>query len=189
MTFACTHNRDTVPLKFGSSVLRNHRYLGQALDRPVVECVMCSPCLFELRLHLYFPFIGYHRASRTFLHVFVSLFCQRFLYFVFFQCLCKSFILLLSSLFYPESMFIVHVHEFDATPTSQLTELKVMVLAARAPTSFSGFSPTRPTEREMATCFPESGRLQTNDLGEGQVTVRFASTERRQVREAMKLCT
>ena len=64
-----------------------------------------------------------------------------------------------------------------------------MVLAARAPTSFSGFSPTLPTEREMATCLPESGRLQTNDLGEGQVTVRFASTERRQVREAMKLCT
>ena len=63
-------------------------------------------------------------------------------------------------------------------------------------TSFPGFSPTRPTERErerpwktLVTCLPESGRLQTNDLGEGQVSVRFVSTERRQVSAAIKLCT
>ena len=64
------------------------------------------------------------------------------------------------------------------------------------PTSFPGFSPTRPTERArerpwetLVTCLPESGRLQTNDLGKGQVSVRFVSTERRQVSAAMKLCT
>ena len=58
------------------------------------------------------------------------------------------------------------------------------------------FSPTRPTEREgekpwktPVTCLPESGGLQTNNLGEGQVSVRFVSTERRQVNAAMKLCT
>ena len=58
------------------------------------------------------------------------------------------------------------------------------------------FSPTRPTEREgekpwktPVTCLPESGRLQTNNLREGQVSVRFVSTERRQVNAAMKLCT
>ena len=63
-------------------------------------------------------------------------------------------------------------------------------------TSFPGFSPTRPSERErerpwktLVTCLPESGRLQTNDLGEGQVSVRFVSTERRQVSAAIKLCT
>ena len=63
-------------------------------------------------------------------------------------------------------------------------------------TSFPGFSPTRPTERErekpwttLVTCLPESGRLKTNDLGEGQVSVRFVSTDRRQVSAAMKLCT
>ena len=63
-------------------------------------------------------------------------------------------------------------------------------------TSFPGFSPTRTTERDrerpwkmLVTCLPESGRLQTNDLGEGQVSVRFVSTERRQVSAAMKLCT
>ena len=63
-------------------------------------------------------------------------------------------------------------------------------------TSFPEFSPTRPSERErerpwktLVTCLPESGRLQTNDLGEGQVSVRFVSTERRQLSAAMKLCT
>ena len=63
-------------------------------------------------------------------------------------------------------------------------------------TLFPGFSPTRPTERErerpwktLVTCLPESGRLQTNDLGEGQVSVRFVSTERKQVSAAIKLCT
>ena len=62
--------------------------------------------------------------------------------------------------------------------------------------SFPGFSPTRPTERErerpwktLVTCLPEYGRLQANDLGEGQVSVRFVSTERRQVSAARKLCT
>ena len=29
----------------------------------------------------------------------------------------------------------------------------------------------------MALCLPESGRLQTNDLGEGQISVRFVSAE------------
>ena len=65
-----------------------------------------------------------------------------------------------------------------------------------SPTSFPGFSPTRPTKRErerpwktLVTCLPESVRLQTNDLWEGQVSVRFVSTERRQVSAAMKLCT
>ena len=33
------------------------------------------------------------------------------------------------------------------------------------------------------------GDLQTNDLGEGQVSVRFVFTECRQVSAAMKLCT
>ena len=52
----------------------------------------------------------------------------------------------------------------------------------------------RERERErpwktLLTCLPESGRLQTNDLGEGQVSVRFVSTERSQVSAAMKLCT
>ena len=52
----------------------------------------------------------------------------------------------------------------------------------------------RKRERErpwktLVTCLPESGRLQTNDLGEGQVTVRFVSTDRRQVSAAVKLCT
>ena len=52
----------------------------------------------------------------------------------------------------------------------------------------------RERERErhwktLVTCLSESGRLQTNDLGEGQVSVRFVSTERRQVSAAMKLCT
>ena len=53
-----------------------------------------------------------------------------------------------------------------------------------------------PMERErerpwetLVTCLPESGRLQTNNLGEGQVSVRFVSTERRQVSAAIKLCT
>ena len=41
----------------------------------------------------------------------------------------------------------------------------------------------------LVTCLLESGRLQTNDSGEGQVSVRFVSTERRQVNVAMKLCT
>ena len=39
-------------LKIGSSVLRNQRYF----DRVVVGCVMCSPCLFEYRLHFVFSF-------------------------------------------------------------------------------------------------------------------------------------
>ena len=63
-------------------------------------------------------------------------------------------------------------------------------------TSFPGFSPTRPTERlrerpwkTLVTCLPESGRLQTSDLEEGQVSVRFVSTECRQVNAAMKLCS
>jgi len=63
-------------------------------------------------------------------------------------------------------------------------------------TLFPGFSPTHPTEQErerpwktLVKCLPESGRLQTNDLGEGQVSVIFVSTERRQVSAAMKLCT
>ena len=63
-------------------------------------------------------------------------------------------------------------------------------------TSLPGFSPTRPTEQErerpwktLVTCLPESGRLQTNNLGEGQVSVRFVSTEHRQVSAAMKVCT
>ena len=43
--------------------------------------------------------------------------------------------------------------------------------------------------KTLVTCLPESGRLQTNDLGEGQVSVRFVSTERSQVSAAMKLCT
>ena len=32
---------------------------------------MSSPNLFEFRLHLVFPFIGFHRARQTFLHVFI----------------------------------------------------------------------------------------------------------------------
>ena len=59
-------------------------------------------------------------------------------------------------------------------------------------TSFPGFSPTHPTERErerpwktLVTCLPESGRLQTNDLGKGQVSVRFVPTDRRQVSVAV----
>ena len=59
--------------------------------------------------------------------------------------------------------------------------------------SFPGFSPTTPTERERETLENAGqniyGRLQANDLGEGQVSVRFVSKERRQVSAAMKLCT
>ena len=43
--------------------------------------------------------------------------------------------------------------------------------------------------KTLVMCLPESGRLQTNDLGEGQVSVRFVSTERRRVSAAIKLCT
>ena len=73
----------------------------------------------------------------------------------------------------------------------------VATLATRfLSTSFPGFSPTRPTEQEgerpwktLVTCLPKSGRVQANDLGEGQVSVRFVSTECSQVSAAMKLCT
>ena len=41
----------------------------------------------------------------------------------------------------------------------------------------------------LVTCLPESGRLPTNDLGKGQVSVRFVPTERIQVSVAMKLCS
>ena len=56
------------------------------------------------------------------------------------------------------------------------------------------YPPYKARERErpwktLVTCLPESGRLQTSDLGEGQVSVRFASKERRQVSATMKLCT
>ena len=37
-----------------------------------------------------------------------------------------------------------------------------------------------PVERPwlgLVTCLPESGRLQTNDLGEGRISVRFVSTK------------
>ena len=64
------------------------------------------------------------------------------------------------------------------------------------PRSQGSLPPALRSEREreipwktLVTCLPESGRLQTNDLGEGQVSVRFVSTERRQVSAAMKLCT
>ena len=43
--------------------------------------------------------------------------------------------------------------------------------------------------KTLVTCLPESVRLQTNDLGKGQVSVRFVSKERKQVSAAMKLCT
>ena len=52
------------------------------------------------------------------------------------------------------------------------------------------YPPYEARERKtLVTCLPESGRLQTNDLGEGQVSVRFVFTERKQVSAAMKLCT
>ena len=66
------------------------------------------------------------------------------------------------------------------------------------PRSQGSFLPALRSERErererdwktLVTCLSESGRLQTNDLGEGQVSVRFVSTERRQVSAAIKLCT
>ena len=43
--------------------------------------------------------------------------------------------------------------------------------------------------KTLVTCLPESGRLQTNDLGEGQVSVRFVSTEHRQVSAAIVYLT
>ena len=43
--------------------------------------------------------------------------------------------------------------------------------------------------KTLVTCLPESGRLQTNDLGEGQVSVTFVSTEHRRVSAAIKLRT
>ena len=46
-----------------------------------------------------------------------------------------------------------------------------------------------PGKRWSRACLPESGRLQTNDLEKGQVSVRFVPTDRRQVSVAMKLCT
>ena len=62
------------------------------------------------------------------------------------------------------------------------------------PRSQGSLPPVLRSERErpwktLVTCLPESGRLQTNDLGEGQVSVRFVSTERRQLSAAIKLCT
>ena len=47
-----------------------------------------------------------------------------------------------------------------------------------------------PVERPwlgLVTCLQESGRLQTNDLGEGRISVRFVSTKRRR-RGQWKLC-
>ena len=47
-----------------------------------------------------------------------------------------------------------------------------------------------PVERPrlgLVTCLLESGRLQTNDLGEGRISVRFVSTKRRR-RDQWKLC-
>ena len=47
-----------------------------------------------------------------------------------------------------------------------------------------------PVERPwlgLVTCLPESGRLQTNDLGEERISVRFVSTKRRR-RDQWKLC-
>ena len=46
-----------------------------------------------------------------------------------------------------------------------------------------------PVERPwlgLVTCLPEPGRLQTNDLGEGRISVRFVSTKRRR-RDQWKL--
>ena len=46
-----------------------------------------------------------------------------------------------------------------------------------------------PVERPwlgLVTCLPESGRLQTNDLEEGRISVRFVSTKRRR-RDQWKL--
>ena len=62
------------------------------------------------------------------------------------------------------------------------------------PCSQGSLLPALRSERErpwktLVTCLSESGRLQTNDLGEGQVSVRCVSSEHRQVRAAMKLCT
>ena len=47
-----------------------------------------------------------------------------------------------------------------------------------------------PVERPwlgLVTCLPESGRLQTNDFGEGRISVRFVSKKRRR-RGQCKLC-
>ena len=47
-----------------------------------------------------------------------------------------------------------------------------------------------PVERPwlgLVTCLPESGRLQTNNLGEGRISVRFVSTKRR-CRDQWKPC-
>ena len=47
-----------------------------------------------------------------------------------------------------------------------------------------------PVERPwlgLVTCLPESGRLQTKDLGEGRISVRFVSTKRRR-RDQWKPC-
>ena len=47
-----------------------------------------------------------------------------------------------------------------------------------------------PVERpwlSLVTCLPESGRLQTNDLREGRISVRFVSTKRRRQGQ-WKLC-
>ena len=62
------------------------------------------------------------------------------------------------------------------------------------PRSQGSLLPALRSERErpwktLVACLPESGRLQRNDLGERQVSVRFVSTERRQVTAAIKLCT
>ena len=62
------------------------------------------------------------------------------------------------------------------------------------PRSQGSLLPALQSERErpwktLVTCLPESGRLQTNDLGEGQVSVRFVSTEHRQVSAAIVYLT
>ena len=56
-------------LKFGSLVLLNQQYFGQAQDQAVVGCAMSH--LFEFRFAFVFPFIGFHSVSWTFLHMFV----------------------------------------------------------------------------------------------------------------------
>ena len=100
-----------VLLKFGSSVLRNQRHFGKAEDRKVVGCVMCSPCLFESKLHLFFSlyrgfsssqpdvstrvckflFLAFSVFRRFLVLVYGSSFYFRLLYFIKKPCLSSMF--------------------------------------------------------------------------------------------------
>ena len=94
-------------LKFGSSGLRNQRYVGQAQDRAVVECEGCV-CHISLNLRCNSPVIGFHRASLKSLRV-CKFTLLAFSIFVASQCSCEFFVLFSSSVFVVVDKFDFHI--------------------------------------------------------------------------------